>query len=244
MHIMMRRAIIIIVAASLPLWLVQSVFATSPLQVHIDVGAGAGELVLNTQVESIQDVKERNLVYQQRDYSCGAASLATIFNYYLGIPVQELEIIETILNSAPNIQQIIERKGFSLLDLKRFAESRGFRVVGYRLDFEDLTQLGVPVIVPIIPQGFRHFVVFRGADKDRVYLADPARGNISEPIGQFKEDWYNFQNVALVINPPDGAKTEHLMAVSELDKVFVSTDSTNSILSTTIPFMPFNPGMF
>lgn len=240
---MIRRAISI-VAATLPLWLAQNVFAMSPIQVHINVGGGAGELVLNTQVESLEEVKGKNLVYQQLDYDCGAASLATIFNYYLGKPIQELEIIQSILKSAPNIRQIIERKGFSLLDLKRFAESRGFRVVGYRLDFEDLAQLGVPVIVPIIPQGFRHFVVFRGADNNRVYLADPARGNITEPIYQFKEEWYNFTNVALVINPPEGAKTEHQMTISELDKIFISADGAGNMLFRTIPFMPFNPGMF
>lgn len=240
---MMRRAIII-VAVALPLWLAQSVLATTPIQVHINVGGGAGELVVNTQVESLKEAKGKNLVYQQRDYSCGAASLATIFNYYLGRPIQELEIIGSILKSAPNIQQIIERKGFSLLDLKRFAESRGFRVIGYRLDFEDLVKLGVPAIVPIIPQGFKHFVVFRGADQDRVYLADPARGNMTQPLYEFKEDWYNFQNVALVINPPEGAKAEHQMMLSELDKVFVSADGAGNALFRPIPFMPFNPGMF
>jgi len=221
-----------------------SATATTPLQVNIDVGAGAGELSITTSVESKQELRAKNLVFQERDYSCGAASLATIFNFYLQSPVHEMEIIESILKSAPNIRQIIERKGFSLLDLKRFAESKHFKAVGYRLDFEDLVNLGVPAIVPIIPLGFRHFVVFRGADKDRVYLADPARGNITEPIYQFKDEWYSFTNVALVINPKEGIRTEHLLKLSELDKVFIGSDSTNSILSRSLPFMPFNPGLF
>jgi len=239
---MTPRAAILIVA-TFSFWTAQPAFAAS-LQVYIDVGGGAGELALNTKVESVQEAKEKNLVSQQRDYSCGAASLATIFNFYLGSPVQEIEIIDSILKSAPNIREIIERKGFSLLDLKRFAESRNFNVVGYRLDFEDLVQLGIPSIVPIIPQGYRHFVVFRGADLDRVYLADPARGNITEPIDQFKEEWYNFTNVALVINPPEGAKAKHTMMISELDKVFVSAQGTHSMIFRTLPFIPFNPGMF
>lgn len=240
---MILRAISVI-AAALPLCLAQSLFAMTPVQIHVDVGAGAGALVFNSQVESIQETKQKAVVYQQRDYSCGAASLATIFKYYLGTPVQEIEIIESILKSAPNIRQIIERKGFSLLDLKRFAESRNFRVVGYRLDFEDLVKLGVPVIVPIIPLGFKHFVVFRGTDNDRVYLADPARGNISEPIYQFKAEWYNFTNVALVINSPQGEKTENMMSLSELDKVFVGAATINNMISRTILFKPLNPGLF
>jgi len=239
---MIRRAAIVIVGVAF-LLVLKEAFAKTPIQVYINVG-GAGVIGINTEVESRQEARAKNLVYQQRDYSCGAASLATIFNFYLQSPVQEIEIIESILKSAPNIRQIIERKGFSLLDLKRFAEGKHFRTVGYRLDFEDLVNLGVPAIVPIIPQGFRHFVVFRGADKERVYLADPSRGNITVPIYQFKDEWYNFTNVALVINPPEGIKTEHPMKVSELDKVFVGVDGTNSTLFRTIPFIPFNPGLF
>jgi uncharacterized protein len=239
---MISRAIIT-VTAFLLLWMAQSVFATTPIQVHVNVGAG-GDLALNAQVESVQEAKQKNVIYQQHDYSCGAASLATIFNFYLGVPVPEGEIVETILRTSPNLLAIIQRKGFSLLDLKRFAESRKFHVVGYRLDFEDLVNLGVPAIVPIIPLGFKHFVVFRGADKERVYLADPARGNITEPIYQFKEEWYGFQNVAMVINPREGTKAEYEMKVSEMDEVFIKSDSSNDLLSRTAPFIPYNPGMF
>ena len=52
-----------------------------------------------------------------------------------------------------------------------------------------LPRLGGPVIVFIEPRGYKHFVVLRGTRGDRVYLADPSRGNIRMPAYRFLDSW-------------------------------------------------------
>jgi hypothetical protein len=60
------------------------------------------------------------------------------------------------------------REGFSLLDLKRYAQQHGFKGEGFgQLDFDDLIQ-DAPIIVPVDALGYNHFVIFRGVMGDRV----------------------------------------------------------------------------
>lgn len=209
---------------------------------------GGGLMIQETEVQSLMDLRHQHVVQQQRDYSCGSASLATIFNYYLNSPVRETEIILSLLElnkKKGTLEDVIRRRGFSMLDLKLFAEERGFKAVGYRLDFEDLASLGVQAIVPIIPDGFKHFVVFRYADANRVYLSDPSFGNLVESIDQFKKDWYGFTNVALAFYPP-GSENVKLppLAPPELEQVFASRDYADTLLDAQM-FTPQNiPGEF
>ncbi len=66
--------------------------------------------------------------------------------------------------------------------------------------------LGGPVIVFIEPRGYKHFVVLRGTRGDRVYLADPSRGNIRMPAYRFLDSWLgeNGTGIIFVVEPPDG----------------------------------------
>ncbi len=220
----------------------------APLEVMFGFMDGGGGLIHRQEVQSIQDLLHKNVVHQERDFSCGTASLATIFNYYLNKPVYESEIIKTLLEinkKRGTLEEVIKRRGFSLLDLKLFAEDQGFKASGYRLDYEDLVNLGHPAIVPIIPSGFKHFVVFRGADRERVYLADPSFGNLIESVEEFKRDWYGFTNVALVVVSKEEKKIEqNPMALSELDRVFVGQDGLDSFRYAGSPLRPFIPGEF
>ena len=208
-----------------------------------------GGLIIKQDIQSSQDMKLKNVVIQERDYSCGTASLATLFRYYLGRPVDEKFIIVTLLDinkKRGTIEEVIKRRGFSLLDLKLFAEDQGFKASGFRLDFDDLVSLNRPVLVPIIPEGFKHFVVFRGSDGKHVFLADPSFGNLIESVDQFKKDWYGFTNVALVVVPKDAEINEqHALTITDLDKVYAGKDTVDSILyDRPSPSMIFIPGEF
>ncbi len=44
-------------------------------------------------------------------------------------------------------------------------------------------------MVFVEPMGYRHFAVLRGIERGRVYLADPARGNVRRRIDQFVNEW-------------------------------------------------------
>lgn len=171
--------------------------------VEINIGTPQFPVYVERQVNTLIDMRHDHVQLQERDYSCGAASMTTIFNYYLEYPVKEIDVIQGLLEIAKKkgtLENIIRRRGFTLLDLKRFAESKGFTTSAFKLEFEDLVELGEPALVPIIPNGYKHFVVFRGADKHFVYLADPSFGNLTQTIEDFKRDWYGFTNIALVVH--------------------------------------------
>lgn len=127
-------------------------------------------------VQSMWEIRQAEVVRQKWDLSCGAAALSTLFTYQHGDPISEAEIIRDVLRRADPIK-IRARQGFSLLDLKRFAERRGYSAEGYgSVELQDLIGFA-PAIVPTQLDGYNHFVVFRGVRGDRVLFADPAYGN-------------------------------------------------------------------
>ena len=81
------------------------------------------------------------------------------------------------------------RGGFSLLDLKQYAESRGYEATGYgQVAMTDLRGF-LPAIVPIQVYGFDHFVLVRSLGNGKVDFADPAYGLRSMPIREFEDVW-------------------------------------------------------
>src|SRR3990172_10324258 len=87
---------------------------------------------VNKNIKPMREIKHEKVITQSLDFSCGAAGLSTLLNYYLGDPVTENEIINTLLNTVP-LEKVQERRGFSLLDLKKYAESKGYKVSGYKM---------------------------------------------------------------------------------------------------------------
>lgn len=139
-------------------------------------------------VRSLLEMRHERVVIQQWDASCGAAALATVLTYTLGDPVTEREVAQAMLRRTDPLRVRV-RGGFSLLDMKRFAESRGLRAVGYRgLTLEELLRMDSP-IVPIAGEGDAHFVVVRGLRDGTVDLADPAYGNRRMALERFRSAW-------------------------------------------------------
>ena len=78
----------------------------------------------------------------------------------------------------------------SFADLKQAVEKFGFRAVGLSLDFEQLRQLGIPVIAHLRLQGEDHFSVVRGIGQNGlVLLGDPAWGNRKLEAHRFRGMW-------------------------------------------------------
>ena len=103
-------------------------------------------------VRSLFELRQENVILQQFDLSCGAAALATILNYQHGDPVSEREIATRMMSRGEYLENpmlVRLRQGFSLLDLKRFVDDRGYNGVGLgQLNLEHLVARA-PVIVPI-----------------------------------------------------------------------------------------------
>jgi uncharacterized protein len=152
-------------------------------------------------VTSLQEVRQHGLVMQKWDVSCGAAALATLLTYQHNDPVPEKVIVEAMLQRTTPLR-VQERGGFSLLELKRFADGRGYVGTGYgSLNLKTLSELA-PAIVPIRTGGYNHFVVFRGVRGDRVLLADPAYGNRTMIIARFEGAWLG--NLGFTVERPGG----------------------------------------
>jgi predicted double-glycine peptidase len=149
-------------------------------------------------VRSLRELRDDRLVRQHWDLSCGAAVVATLLTYQLGAPVSEREAALGMLRSG-DARLVRARLGFSLLDVKRFAASRGFDAEGYGdLTLDDLVAMA-PVIAPTRVFGFGHFVVVRGRQGDRLLLADPAFGNRTMTVDAFQAAWPS--RIGLVIVP-------------------------------------------
>jgi len=168
--------------------------------------------------------RERTVV-QQWDLSCGAAALGTLLSYQHGDFVSEREIAKGLMRrkeyiSRPQVVQI--RQGFSLLDLKRYVDQRGYSGIGFgRLTLEDLIA-HAPIIVPVNLIGYNHFVVFRGMQRDRVLLSDPAWGNRTMRREKFENGWLDYAKigkVGFVVKRRDGAAPPNKLGAHPSDFV-------------------------
>ncbi len=176
-------------------------------ELRIATGPMGSGVVLRQHVKSATELRKEGIVQQQYDYSCGSAALATIFIRYLGRPVTEKEIVQYILEHG-DLKKIIARRGFSLLELKQFAESRGATAVGYAMDFEALAEQTVPVLVPIKLTERLHFVVVRGVRDNRVYLADPALGRWTISAEEFQRIWTPKVGLIVQESHPNGKESQ------------------------------------
>lgn len=160
-------------------------------------GSGAADPTLRyggarftKQVTTFKAIREHDVVLQQWDFTCGAAALATILRYQFRDAVTEREIVETLIPLTGKSIETVLADGFSLLDLKKFAQRRGLEAKGYAgLTVEELQAFNRPAIVPAHLFDFHHFVVFRGAYADKVFVADPAVGNTTLDRSEFETAW-------------------------------------------------------
>jgi predicted double-glycine peptidase len=152
-------------------------------------------------VRSLREIRQENVVVQQWDTSCGAAALATLLRYQHGLAVSEKQIAEAMLRRSDPLKVKV-RGGFSLLDLKRYAESQGLEGASYmNLDLDNLIEMA-PAVVPVVVRGYPHFVIVRGKAPDKVLIADPAFGNRTMDVQSFQETWQG--NIGFVVRRRDG----------------------------------------
>ncbi len=149
----------------------------------------AGEVHLRSEVKSLFEIRWNKLTRQGWDISCGAAALSTVLTYHNKKPFSEMAITLSILkNSDPN--QVRARGGFSLYDLKRFVKAVGFEGLGYGdMTLDDLESFYIPAILPVRIKELDHFVIFRKRIGNKVLIGDPAFGNVSFSIDEFKKMW-------------------------------------------------------
>lgn len=151
-----------------------------------------GNIVSGTMIsKDVQSIRERrfeNLVEQRTDFSCGAASLATILKYAYQRPgVTEESVLAGMLEVSD--PEVVLARGFSLLDLKNYVQTLGYRGRGYEVEPDTLDAVSIPVVVLLDLEGYKHFVVVKKASGDRVYVGDPALGNRIMERDDFMASW-------------------------------------------------------
>ena len=183
------------------------------------------------------ELRERDVVVQKFDLSCGAAALATILRYQFGDNVSERDVTRGLIRRKEYIEHpelVRVRQGFSLLDLKRYVATRGYVGVGYgNLTMNDLLKLA-PIIVAVSPFGYNHFVVFRGMIGDQVLVADPAYGNRTMSREKFEKLQINFPKigrVGFIVTRNGEQAPPGRLAVSAADFVIPSPDVVRQFLA-------------
>jgi hypothetical protein len=160
--------------------------ATGPVAAGSFTGSSAGT-AFALDLMSIREAKFKRIVPQQYDFSCGSASIATLLTYHYEDPTNEKAVFEKMW--ALGDQEKIRSQGFSLLDMKRFLESRGYAADGYQAPLSKLAEVGIPAVVLINLRGYLHFVVVKGITGDAVLVGDPALGLKTYTRAEFEEMW-------------------------------------------------------
>lgn len=184
-------------------------------------------------------LRARGVVLQKLDFSCGAASVATLATFFLGKPTTEEAALRIIrARYTPDEWKKKKQDGLSMEDLAYIAEQLGFQAQGGRLGLAALLKLNGPVIVHFNKGEFQHFSVLRGIHGMTVYLADPVFGSVSMSMGQFVDQFTG--NALAVWDPKSPVASEFPLKLRE-------GDNRDGIYATMRPSMydrpqPMGPG--
>lgn len=146
--------------------------------------------------QTVQDVRNKKVIYQKLDTSCGGAALSMLLKYSLNIDTTEDEVIDFV----------VKKRDFDAVnfrDMEEFVQLKGADGRGQYADFNKMKHYindkKVPFIVPIraisgdkvVSQEDKyqfHFVVVRGISDDLVSISDPMPeigGNIQYTTKEF-----------------------------------------------------------
>ncbi len=189
-------------------------------------------------VKNARQIRNENVVMQQRDFSCGAAALATILNYYWEENVSETALLVLVAKLLTK-EELRDRvaNGLSLMDLKRVAQAGGYTAIVGKFSIERLGESKLPLIVAITVNEYDHFVVYRGRDENFIYLADPIRGKLRVPVATFVKQWQK-NAILAVIKPKSKPNQQSALLVQPTDK---DPAKSNSVFLRTFLTGRVNP---
>jgi len=147
-------------------------------------------------ITSLKGARFVSTIRQQYDFSCGSAAVATLLTHQYGTKIDEVEVFKHMYERGDHAK--IRREGFSMLDMKLYLDSTGFRAEGVQVNLDQLAAAKVPAIALIRENGYSHFVVIKGVREGRVVLGDPAMGTRVLARAEFEKHWTN--GILLVVN--------------------------------------------
>lgn len=186
-------------------------------QIHLNYSTTRGRLPIKTW----KSLRDASVEKQDKDYSCGAAAVATILRSFYNQDVYEKDVLGEIARGGGEGTS-------SFSDLERAVDKFGFKAAGFSASFDNLRIVKIPSIVYLRYRNKDHFSVIRGIDdKGVVWLGDPSWGNRKFTMHQFKAMWETrsddtLKGKYLLIIPKDKESTE-------LNKEFFYAPALNSI---------------
>ena len=128
------------------------------------------------------------VIMQMEALECGAACLTMVAAYYgLWIPLEQVRKDCGVSHDGSNAKNILKA-----------ARNYGFTAKGYRYEPAQIKEKGK--FPCIIHWNFNHFVVLDGFKGNKVYINDPARGDVCISMEEFDE---SFTGICLVIEPSE-----------------------------------------
>lgn len=128
------------------------------------------------------------------DYAGGAASIATVLRNASGAGVTETGAMDGMMSYGDR-DQILARRGFSFLDMKRYLAALGVSGNGYGT-YDPLADLAMVVadrhsgvVIGVTIFGVRHFTLVHGMTATHVLLASPLFGNLAIPRDDIAQVW-------------------------------------------------------
>jgi len=186
--------------------------STHGAELQLSVPTLAGAIYTRTW----KDLRDDRIVKQDFDYSCGAASLATILQSFYGVKVTEEELLKAIG----------KEDAATFADMAAMLPRFGFKAVGVVLEFEQLRQLKIPAMVHLSHRDQDHFSVLRGAASGVVWLGDPSWGNRKLSYERFLSMWGKQE---------DGALKGKVLLVLPLASIGTRQDFFGSPAVTSLP---------
>ncbi len=163
----------------------------APLLAALVLGAcSAGGEAVPIRPRSHLALRFEATIPQMFDYTCGAASVATILTYYWGQPTSEKDAVEA-LRARYSLEEIARRRetGLSFDDLAFMASRLGFAAEGARIEASELAKLEGPVIVHLDKKRFQHFAVLRRVGDGVYYVSDPIVGQRTMDAEEFRREF-------------------------------------------------------
>jgi predicted double-glycine peptidase len=175
---------------------------------------------------------------QQKDFTCGAASMATLLTYYWGTPTSEGDALSTLRGRYADSQLgALTQQGLSFDDLIYMANQLGFEAQGARIEVDELAKLEAPVIVHLDKGSLKHFVVLRKVGDGVFYVSDPVVGQLTMDAGNFKQQYTG--NV-LTVWRRNAALPANARLAYPRDGIRLGDSLRRGI---NVPAPPFHPGL-
>lgn len=127
-------------------------------------------------------------IKQHDNRDCGAACVATIFRYY-GINIPLVKVREKMK---------VDKNGSSLYAISRCAEEFNFITEVLEGTFSELKteidngSIKLPIIVHCLEGDFGHFIILKKLIKNKIKVFDPAKGDCTITIKEFKSKWTGY----------------------------------------------------